>query len=55
VIATAVAYRRLTAPGVEERVGCGVFYGSAPAQAAGHREQDVVLVGGANSAGPRGP
>ena len=38
-------------PGVEELIGCGVSYGSAPAQAAGHRDQDVVLVGGANSAG----
>jgi thioredoxin reductase (NADPH) len=51
VIATGVAYRRLNAPGVEGLVGSGVCYGSAPAQAAGHRDQDVVLVGGANSSG----
>jgi thioredoxin reductase (NADPH) len=51
VIATGVAYRRLDAPGVEALVGCGVSYGSAPAEAAGHRDHDVVLVGGANSAG----
>ena len=51
VIATGVAYRRLDAPGVEELIGCGVAYGSAPAEAAGHRDEDVVLVGGANSAG----
>ena len=51
VIATGVAYRRLDAPGVEELIGCGVSYGSAPARAAGHQDQDVVLVGGANSAG----
>jgi len=51
VIATGVAYRRLDAPGVEGLVGSGVSYGSAPAQAAGHRDQDVVLVGGANSGG----
>ena len=51
VIATGVAYRRLDAPGIEELVGSGVSYGSAPAQAAGHRDQDVVLVGGANSGG----
>jgi thioredoxin reductase (NADPH) len=51
VIATGVAYRRLDAPGVEQLIGCGVSYGSAPAKAAGHRDQDVVLVGGANSAG----
>ncbi len=51
VIATGVAYRRLDAAGVEHLTGCGVSYGSAPAKAAGHRDQDVVLVGGANSAG----
>jgi thioredoxin reductase (NADPH) len=51
VIATGVAYRRLDAPGVDDRVGCGVYYGSAPGQAPAHRDQDVVLVGGANSAG----
>ena len=51
VIATGVAYRRLDAPGVEELIGCGVSYGSAPARAAGHQDHDVVLVGGANSAG----
>jgi thioredoxin reductase (NADPH) len=51
VIATGVAYRRLDAPGVEELTGRGVSYGSAPAQAASHRDQDVVVVGGANSAG----
>jgi thioredoxin reductase (NADPH) len=51
VIATGVAYRRLDAPGVDELVGCGVAYGSAPAQAPTHRGQDVVIVGGANSAG----
>jgi thioredoxin reductase (NADPH) len=51
VIATGVVYRRLDAPGVEELIGSGVVYGSAPSRAAGHRDQDVVLVGGANSAG----
>jgi thioredoxin reductase (NADPH) len=51
VIATGVAYRHLDAPGVGELIGCGVSYGSAPSEAAGHRDQDVVLVGGANSAG----
>jgi thioredoxin reductase (NADPH) len=51
VIATGVAYRRLDAPGVEDLVGCGVSYGSAPAQAPAHRDQDILLVGGANSAG----
>jgi thioredoxin reductase (NADPH) len=51
LIATGVVYRRLGAPGVEELVGSGVCYGSAPAQAADHSGQDVLLVGGANSSG----
>ncbi|MFL5382042.1 MAG: NAD(P)/FAD-dependent oxidoreductase, partial [Longimicrobiaceae bacterium] len=51
IICTGVAYRRLDAAGVEELIGCGVAYGSSPGQAPGHRDQDVVLVGGANSAG----
>jgi thioredoxin reductase (NADPH) len=51
VIATGVAYRRLNARGVEQLIGCGVSYGSAPAKAPGHRDEDVVVVGGANSAG----
>jgi thioredoxin reductase (NADPH) len=51
VIATGVAYRRLECPGVEELIGRGVHYGSAPGQAPGHRDADVVVVGGANSAG----
>ena len=51
LIATGVAYRRLDALGIEQLVGSGVSYGSAPAQAADHRDQDVVLVGGANSGG----
>jgi thioredoxin reductase (NADPH) len=38
-------------PGVEELIGCGVSYGSAPAEATHHRDKDVALVGGANSAG----
>jgi thioredoxin reductase (NADPH) len=51
VIATGVAYRRLDAPSVDDLVGRGVAYGSAPAQAPAHRDHDVVIVGGANSAG----
>jgi thioredoxin reductase (NADPH) len=51
VIASGVAYRRLEAPGVEDLSACGIAYGPAPAQAAEHRDEGVVLVGGANSAG----
>lgn len=49
--APGVHYRRLDAPGVEELIGSGVYYGSALAQAAFHRGGNVFIVGGANSAG----
>ncbi|MDQ3874950.1 MAG: FAD-dependent oxidoreductase [Actinomycetota bacterium] len=51
VLATGVAYRRLGAPGVEELIGAGVHYGSAPAEALRYRGRQVAIVGGANSAG----
>jgi thioredoxin reductase (NADPH) len=51
VTATGVHYRRLDAPGVDELVGAGVHYGSAPSEAPSCRDRDVVVVGGANSAG----
>ena len=44
-------YRRLEAPGVDELIGAGVYYGSAPSDALFHRDGDVFIVGGANSAG----
>jgi thioredoxin reductase (NADPH) len=51
VLATGVSYRRLQAPGVEEFTGRGVFYGSAMSQATECTDEDVYIVGGANSAG----
>ncbi len=45
-----VAYRRLDAPGVDELLGRGVQYGSAPAEATACRDARVTIVGGANSA-----
>jgi thioredoxin reductase (NADPH) len=51
VIAGGVVYRRLEAPGVEELIGRGVFYGSAPGEAPMYRGRRVAVVGGANSAG----
>jgi len=51
VAAMGVHYRRLDAPGVEALIGAGVSYGSAPGEAAQQRGRDVVVVGGANSAG----
>ncbi|MEO3745746.1 FAD-dependent oxidoreductase [Plantactinospora sp. B5E13] len=51
VLATGVAYRQLTAPGLAELTGRGVFYGSASTEAPYCAGEDVYIVGGANSAG----
>jgi thioredoxin reductase (NADPH) len=51
LIATGVSYRRLDAPGFEEFVGRGVYYGASVAEAQGMRNQDVYIIGGANSVG----
>src|SRR6516225_11910701 len=51
ILATGVAYRQLTAPGCTEMTGAGVYYGAALTEAEGCRDQDVYVVGGANSAG----
>jgi thioredoxin reductase (NADPH) len=51
VLATGVAYHTLAAPGIEELTGRGVFYGSAATEAPACADQDVYVVGGANSAG----
>jgi thioredoxin reductase (NADPH) len=51
ILATGVAYRQLTAPGLDEMTGRGVYYGSALTEAANCKDHDVYVVGGANSAG----
>ncbi|PPS67989.1 MULTISPECIES: FAD-dependent oxidoreductase [Streptomyces] len=51
ILATGVSYRQLAAPGCEELTGCGVYYGSALTEAPSCQDQDVYIVGGANSAG----
>ncbi len=51
ILATGVAYRRLSAPGLEQFHGRGVYYGSASTEAPSCSDQDVYIVGGANSAG----
>ncbi|WP_431975988.1 FAD-dependent oxidoreductase [Micromonospora haikouensis] len=51
VLATGVSYRMLDAPGLAELTGRGVFYGSAATEAPSCVDQDVYIVGGANSAG----
>jgi len=51
ILATGVTYRQLSAPGMGELTGRGVYYGSALTEAAACIDQDVYIVGGANSAG----
>ncbi|HTZ91806.1 MAG TPA: FAD-dependent oxidoreductase [Streptosporangiaceae bacterium] len=51
ILATGVAYRQLTAPGLSELTGRGVFYGSALTEATSCIDEDIFIVGGANSAG----
>ena len=51
ILATGVTYRQLNAPGLSELTGRGVYYGSALTEASACIDQDVYIVGGANSAG----
>jgi thioredoxin reductase (NADPH) len=51
ILATGVSYRQLIAPGLGEMTGRGVYYGSALTEAANCKDQDIYIVGGANSAG----
>jgi thioredoxin reductase (NADPH) len=51
ILATGVSYRQLNAPGCTEMTGAGVYYGAALSEAEECKDQDVFIVGGANSAG----
>ncbi|HVR96556.1 MAG TPA: FAD-dependent oxidoreductase [Thermoanaerobaculia bacterium] len=51
LIATGVSYRKLDVPGLERLTGAGVYYGAAMTEAISCRDEDVYIVGGANSAG----
>jgi thioredoxin reductase (NADPH) len=51
ILATGVSYRQLDARGLTELTGRGVYYGAALTEQASCAGQDVVIVGGANSAG----
>ncbi|MFI5312278.1 MAG: FAD-dependent oxidoreductase [Gemmatimonadales bacterium] len=51
VIAAGMEVRRLEAPGIDSVLSAGVYYGAALTEAAAYRDQDVFVVGGANSAG----
>ena len=51
LLATGVSYRKLETPGCQELTGAGVYYGAAMTEALNCRDEDVYIVGGANSAG----
>src|SRR4051794_37047803 len=51
ILAMGVSYRQLAAPGLDRLTGRGVYYGSALTEAANCADEDVYIVGGANSAG----
>src|SRR4030095_3306661 len=51
LVATGVQWRKLDAPGVERLTGAGIYYGAAMTEAISTRDEDVFIVGGANSAG----
>ncbi len=49
--APGMEWRRLDAPGVEELLGRGVYYGAGRSEAAQCKDDDVYVVGAGNSAG----
>ena len=51
LIAVGVYYRRLNTPGVQRLTGAGVYYGAAMTEAQACKDENVYIVGGANSAG----
>ncbi len=51
LISPGMEVRRLAAAGCDSLLGAGVYYGAALTEAATYRGQDVMVVGGANSAG----
>jgi thioredoxin reductase (NADPH) len=51
LVASGVSYRKLAAPGVDRLTGAGVYYGAAMIEADDCRDQEIFVVGGANSAG----
>jgi thioredoxin reductase (NADPH) len=51
ILAMGVAYRQLEAPGCADMTGAGIYYGAALTEAESCKDQDVYIVGGANSAG----
>lgn len=51
VVATGVSYKALSAPGLADLAGAGVYYGAATTEALAAEGKDVFVVGSGNSAG----
>jgi len=51
LLTTGVQWRKLDVPGVDRLQGAGVYYGAAATEAAACTDEEVYIVGGANSAG----
>jgi thioredoxin reductase (NADPH) len=51
LLATGVQWRKLDVPGMDRLQGAGVYYGGTSTEAISCRDEEVYVVGGANSAG----
>ncbi|MBI3738594.1 MAG: FAD-dependent oxidoreductase [Chloroflexi bacterium] len=51
LIATGASFHTLNMPGAAQLTGAGIYYGAAYTEAMHYKDQDVFVVGGANSAG----
>ncbi len=51
LLAMGVQWRKLDVPGLDRFTGAGVYYGAATTEAMSCKDEDVFVVGGANSAG----
>ena len=51
LIATGIAFRKLDVPGLDRLTGAGVYYYAPMSEAFSHRDGNIYIVGGANSAG----
>jgi thioredoxin reductase (NADPH) len=51
LIASGVSYRQLDVPGFAELTGAGIYYGATMTEARSCDGQQVIVIGGANSAG----
>ena len=51
LISTGVSYCKINVPGADQFAGAGVYYGAAKTEAMSCADEEVYLVGGANSAG----